>query len=399
MSPTEVTVPVADASRLLLAGCGLTDDPGRRALPKTVYKAIERMGFVQLDTINAVGRAHHLTMAARFDGYRDHHLIHLLEEDRRLFEQWTHDASAIPTVWFAHWKRRSLRLMQSLRWKQWLREQLGARHRQFLATVLDRIRQDGPLGARDFADTRKARAEGSSWWNWKPSKTALAYLWRRGDLSVTRRDGFSKVYDLTERVFPDLHDAGPTGEREYVDWACSEAMARLGVATPSEIAGFFKAVTVAEARAWCKRSDTAVPVTIEGRDAPPAKGYALPDWRAKVRSARARLDKLEDRIRFLAPFDPLLRDRKRAARLFGFEYRFEAYTPPAKRVYGYYVLPMLRGERIVGRCDAKVDRNHRRLDVHGIWWEPGVRPARGLLSEALGRLADFAGARRISLPK
>ena len=399
MSRTEADVPVAAARRLLLCGCGLANDPGRRATPTTVYKEVERMGFVQLDSINVLERAHHLTLAARLDGYRQRHLRHLLEKRRLLFEQWTHDASAIPTVWFPYWKRRGARLLQNPRLKTWLRKRMGSRYRKVLDSVLDRIRREGPLSSQDFEDTRKVSARRSGWWSWKPCKVALEYLWWRGDLSITRRDAFRKVYDLTERVFPDLHDAGAPAESDYIDWACREAMARLGAATANEISGFFKAVSVAEVRAWCRSSDAVVPVMIEGEGSPPAKGYALADWRARARRARARLAKGEDRIRLLAPFDPLVRNRGRAARLFGFDYRFEAYTPAAKRVYGYYVLPMLRGERLVGRCDAKVHREEGRLDVRGVWWEPGERPARRLLSEAFERLADLSGAKRISLPQ
>ncbi|HEX6861198.1 MAG TPA: crosslink repair DNA glycosylase YcaQ family protein, partial [Thermoanaerobaculia bacterium] len=265
---------------------------------------------------------------------------------------------------------------------------------------LDRIRAEGPLLTRDFEDERPAGTD-KTWWGWKPHKAALEYLWRTGVLAVARRESFHKVYDLAERVYPHAHEAPRPEDEAHVAWACRSALERLGVATPAEISGFWHAVSIEEARAWCTRaaaSGEIVPVAVESLDGERATAsFALPDWESRAAS----LPPAPPRIRLLSPFDPILRDRKRTLRLFGFDYRFEAFVPDGQRRYGYYVLPILEGERLVGRLDAKLHRSEGLLEIKGLWWEPGVRPAKGrqaALEAALGRLAGFVGAERFSVP-
>src|SRR5882672_9549266 len=188
------TVSCDAARRLLLGAQGLLDDPAARATQRRVQELIERMGFVQIDSINVVERAHHLTLASRLDGYRHAMLASLLESERLLFEQWTHDASAIPTAWFPHWRHRFDRARRRIRANAWWRERMGPRPQRILDEVLARIERDGPLQSRDFDDrkdpddgganaTSAAGAE-QGWWSWKPQKAALEYLWRTGELSV-----------------------------------------------------------------------------------------------------------------------------------------------------------------------------------------------------------------------
>ena len=194
---------------------------------------------------------------------------------------------------------------------------------------------------RDFEDTRGEEAD-RTWWGWKPEKAALEYLWRTGEAAVAGRVNFHKIYDLAERVLPEAHAAPRPGEDEHLDWACGTALDRLGVATAEEVASFWRAVPLDRARAWCARAAAAgeiEAVRVEVVDGSSRNAYAVPDWESRA----AALPPAPSRIRLLSPFDPILRDRRRTLRLFGFDYRLEAFVPAPKRQYVYYVLPILEG--------------------------------------------------------
>jgi hypothetical protein len=392
------TVSRAAARSLLLDAQALLDDPTRTCTPARLYRTIERMGFVQIDSINAIERAHHLTLSARFDGYRPSMLARLLETTRQLFEHWTHDAAAIPTRWFPHWHHRFEIQRRRIAGSRWWRERLGAEPAALLARVEGRVRDEGPVLAKDFLDPEAGPRERSGWWEWRPEKAALEYLWHTGRLAVARRDAFQKVYDLTARVLPHHHALPPPSRDDHVDWAARTALERLGVATPREIAAFWRLLTLAEATAWCAahaRTGDVVAVQMEGER---GTAYALPGWQ---RDAQRTVD-APARMRLLSPFDPILRDRRRTARLFEFDYRFEAFVPATKRAHGYYVMPILERDRLVGRIEPKLDRERGLLEVRGVWWEPGVRPTRArraMLEDALGRLGGLVGAGEVRMAR
>lgn len=394
----QATVSARDARRLFLAAQGLCDDPARRATLGAVAKLIDRLGFVQVDSIQRVERAHHLILGARLDGYRPALLDRLAFERRAVFEHWTHDAAYIPVSLFAHWKLRFEQREKRMRSHRWFSVRLGGDPDAILARVHARIAREGPLRARDFERAPDRPAQG--WWDWTPEKTALEVLWHAGRLAIARRDGFDKVYDLIERVFPEAHAARPPTREAHVEWACAAALERLGSATPGELAAFWGTVTPVEARAWCRAAiarGAAVPVRLAPVDGErPSAGLAPHDWEARVRRA----PDPRPELRLLAPFDPVVRDRQRLTRLFGFDYRFEAFTPAAKRRYGYYVMPILEGDRLVGRLDPKHDRERKALLVNRVWWERGVRatPARRrALGRALEKLAARIGAASVEL--
>src|SRR5205823_4820134 len=242
--------------------------------------------------------------------------------------------------------------------------------------------------SQDFEHER--RGASGAWWDWKPQKAALELLWMTGELMVARRAGFQKVYDLTERVLPAAHAAPRPDARAHIEWACRTALERLLIATPKELAEFWDAVDVSQAKTWCAeavRAGRLTPVLVEAADGtPPRASFAVVDWAQRLE----RLPAPPARTRLLSPFDPVLRDRARARRLFGFDYRFEAFVPAPQRQYGYYVLPVLEGDRLVGRLDAKFDRRAGLLNVRRLDWEPGVRATarrRKELTRALERLA------------
>lgn len=392
------TISTQAARRLLLGAQGLLADPTRKATSATLAKLIEQMGFVQLDSINYVERAHHLTLGSRLDNYRHEHFTRLLEAQRHLFEHWTHDASAIPTAWFVQWKPRFKRYEDKLRSRSWWMQRIGTKPDKVLDAVRNRIACEGPLRSQDFEHDRKGQAAG--WWDWKPQKAALEYLWFTGELMVTRREKFQKVYDLTERVLPAVTTLAHPSEAEHVEWACRTAFERLVIATPKEIADFWHAITLAQARAWCEqaaKSGELVAVTIAATNGEkPRASFALHDWQTRLR----KLPDAPDRMRLLSPFDPVIRDRARVARLFNFDYRFEAFVPEPQRKHGYYVLPMLEGDQLVGRIDPKFQRERGTLEVRKVHWEPAIKVTKARqknLDEALIRLANLIGAGRLEI--
>ena len=383
-------VPREAARRLFMLGAGLLDAPERPASSREVLEEIRRIGFVQLDSISIVERAHHHILWTRLHGYRPP-LLDELQRAGEVFEHWTHDASYIPSELFPHWRHRFDRVP----WAEWIRRRLGRGGQKIAVEVLERVRREGPLLARDFEHKRSSGSGG--WWDWKPAKAALELWWRRGELLIPRRERFEKVYDAAERVLP-RHTPLPAPEiDEHVAWACESAIERLGVATAKEVAAFWNAVTAQQATTWCAgaaREGRIVPMRVEGDDRK-AGVFAVADW--KDRAAAAPPPPRE--LRLLSPFDPVVRDRARAQRLFGFDYRFEAFTPEAKRVHGYYVLPVLEGERLVARVDPKLDRKQGVLVVQGVWWERGMRPRKRVLGDALERYAAFCGVERVEVER
>lgn len=364
-----------DLRRVFLFLQGLCDPPGRRTDASGIAALIDRLGFVQVDSINTVTRAHHQILFSRNQTYREADLTRLLERDRALFENWTHDASVIPAPFWPYWRHRFARERERLkaRWTTWH----GHDFHGEIERVRDHVRHNGPSRARDF-DAGRARRE-PGWWNWHPGKTALEYLWRCGEIAVAGRENFAKVYDLSERVIPEEHFAREVDHDAFVDWACRAALDRLGAATHGEIAAFFDLVRPDEAQAWCRREAgrSILPVEIEtGAGERRRAAFARPDIATLIATAPAP----PGRVRTLSPFDPVLRDRKRAERLFGFSYRIEVFVPAPQRTFGYYVFPLLEGDRLIGRLDMICRRAEGVLEVTALWPEPGLRLGEGRLA-------------------
>ena len=377
------------ARRLLLHRQGLADPPASRVGRAGILDLITRLGFVQIDSINTVERAHHQILFARNQTYRQKDLDHLHGKDAALFEHWTHDAAVIPTEFFPYWRPRfeKDRAMMVRRWRRWQ----GPEFEAALDRVRSHVRENGPSRAADLEATRPEKPKGAGWWDWSPEKTALEFLWRTGELAIARREAFRKIYDLTERVVPCEALETEASHREAVDWACEQALRRLGLATTGEIAAFWEIATPAEAKDWAERNaDRLTPVSFETASGDRRGGLALAE----------ELDTLGDapeppgRVRVLSPFDPVLRDRNRAERLFGFRYRIEVFTPAPKREYGYYVFPLMEGDRMIGRIDMKANRAEGALVVTALWLEPGVRDGAGRMARLdaeLDRVRRFTG--------
>ncbi|WP_417516263.1 winged helix-turn-helix domain-containing protein [Minwuia sp.] len=385
----EAVLDAPTVRRILLERQQLAGPPGRRLAAGELQAMIDKLGFVQVDSVNTVERAHHMILFARNQTYRPKMLHRLLEKERSLFENWTHDAAVIPTAFYPYWRQKFRRDEARLRerWKQWRREGFE----ELFDVMLTHVERNGPTRSRDLTPENN---QSGGWWNWHPEKTALEYLWRTGHLAISHREGFEKVYDLSHRVIPAEHHDGDVDHQAFVDWCCRAAIERLGVATTGEIAAFWGLIRPDEAKTWA--------------DSPAAKAFPTVEVSAvdgsRPRTALADPAVLEmdgaaidvpARLRVLSPFDPVIRDRKRAMRLFGFDYRIEIFVPAAKRKYGYYVFPLLEGDRFVGRIDMKRTSPGGPLHVRKVWWEPGVRYSKGRiqrLAAELDRVRRFAEA-------
>ncbi|SDE14929.1 winged helix-turn-helix domain-containing protein [Limimaricola pyoseonensis] len=353
------------------------------------------LGFVQIDSVNTLARAHDLILWSRRGQYRPRALQSLVAHRRSAFEHWTHDAAAIPMAFYPMWRAKFARDEARMR-ARW-----PAARRPGWTDELDRVlRHVADNGAACSLDVANGEERGSSgWWDWHPSKTALEFLWRSGRLAVCHRQGFRKFYDLTERVIPDAQRNHRIADADIVDWAMSSALDRLGFGTTAELAAFFEIVTRDEARAWCAdalASGRILEVDIEMADGSRRRCFST---EALLDHART-LPSPSARVHLLSPFDPALRDRGRAERLFGFHYRIEIFVPEAKRRYGYYIFPVLQGDRLIGRLDAK--RSGTTLVVRAFWPEVDVRMGKartaGLVSE-LERVRHLVGADAVEYAK
>jgi uncharacterized protein len=372
-----------DARRLWLEAQGLSAPPTG---PVDLAGTIRKLGFVQLDTIRVVARAHDHILWSRNQNYREPMLHTCLARDRHVFEHFTHDASLIPIDFYPMWRRQFRRMEEKVRSWEWHRGMLGEDGR---AAIRARIEAEGPLSTKAFDTKIVGKRE---MWRRPPHKLALDYMWYAGELSTSHRDGFTKFYDLTERVIPDQHRAAEHTDAAQVDWLCREALARLAFGTEGEIQRFWAAADLGEVKAWtAAKARKLVPVEIESARGEWSAALALPDIETRLASVSAPAP----RLRILNPFDPVIRDRNRLTRLFGFDYRIEIFVPEAKRQWGYYVYPLLEGDRFVGRIEVKSDREAGEISVHQLWPEPGVKwtEARQAKLEAeLGRLSRLVGA-------
>ena len=368
------------ARRLVLDGAGLAASPSSPAgATDAAADVVDALGMVQLDPIRTVARAHEHILWSRCARARPPAFERLIER-RRVFEHFSHDAVILPMALWPYWERQRRRRARTLERGAWGQALPPASVR---GDILARIERDGALCSRDF----ERAGPRTDPWSKPPHKVALDWLWLSGALAVSHRRGFVKHYDLSERVIPEDVRAEVRGDAAQIERLCRDALARLGVASVGELQRFWDAMTTAEAQAWIDASrHELVDVRVESADGRGVPAVAPAD----IESRLAALPEPGSRLRIVNPFDPIVRDRARLARLFGFDYRIEIYVPPAKRRYGYYVYPLLEGTRFVGRAEIRADRERDRLSVSGLWLEPGVALGTGRRARLLAELERFA---------
>lgn len=369
------------ARHLWLASQGLAATPTG---PLDLAQTIHDLGFVQLDSIQVVARAHHHILWSRNQNYREPMLDRLMARDRGVFEHFTHDASVLPMAFLPMWQRQFHRKQAQLDRMNWFRGLPDAAAR---AEIKARIATEGALSTHAFDTKIEGKKE---MWSRPPHKLALDYMWYAGELATCHRVNFTKYYDLAERVFPEHLRTQKVEDQQQIDWLCDNALTRMGFGTVGEVKKYWDAVDLAEAKDWAVAQDDLVPVSVETVDGNWMSAVAPADIERRL----ANLTPPTSRLRILNPFDPVIRDRNRLARLFGFDYRVEMFVSAAQRIWGYYVFPLLEGDRFVGRIDLKADRKAGTLTVENLWAEPGVMwttNRQQKLEAELDRLKRFVG--------
>ncbi|HJQ74195.1 MAG TPA: crosslink repair DNA glycosylase YcaQ family protein [Gaiellaceae bacterium] len=332
---TGVPVSLEEARRIAVRAQGLD---GRA---ESVLETVRRLGFLQLDPISTVAPPQHLVLWSRLGPFDPQELDRLLWEERKLIEwdAFLYPAEDLPIL-RAFMRRRDRPL--DLRIIEWLKE-----HAAYRRYVLRELRERGPLLSREIEDAPSHKREAHRWWGQRKMGLMLECLSARGEVAVVGRNGKQRVWDLAERWYPETETLTvPQARRLYEE----KRFRALGVRLQR---GRLVAHPEAE--------DGAVPA----------------------------------RTTFLSPFDRLVHDRDRAEALWGFRYRLEMYVPAAKREYGYYVLPILHRDRVVGRIEPVFDRREKVLRVKGVWWEKGEKPVG--VKKPLASLAAFLGAERIEI--
>jgi uncharacterized protein YcaQ len=376
-----------DLRRLWLAANGLMSERVNAGVDGVdVMRIIRKLGFLQIDTVRNIARAHHHILWSRNQHYSEAMLWPLLRH-RKLFEHFTHDASLIPMEVYPIWQRQFRRLGQKAAQASWYQSGLA---QQEIRAIRDRIEAEGPLSTHAF-DTKTDSRE---MWSRPPHKRALEQMWLAGELATSHRRNFVKFYDLGERVFPAApdHRDDPDDDRDHVDRLCDAAIDQLGLATRTEIKRFWDAVQTSEVGAWLDRRKL-MPVRVETADGRWHDSWAVPDIEQRLQESPT----VSRRLRIINPFDPAIRDRTRLNRLFGFEYTNEMFVPQAKRRYGYYVYPLLDGDRFVGRIEVKGERKAGWMRVSGFWPEPGISWTSKRVERLTAELERFARLASLTL--
>ncbi|MBV9545036.1 MAG: YcaQ family DNA glycosylase, partial [Chloroflexi bacterium] len=306
---------------------------------------LDRLGAIQLDSVNVLARNHLLVPFARVGPYSTDELHSAIYNGRRGFEYWGHMASWLPMADYRYFIPRMRRMQRESR--GWWRR-IRTDHADLYPLVLERVRSEGPIGAAAFEDPRDARG---TWWDWKPAKLVLEDLLDQGLVMCSERTrGFARLYDIPERVLPSGLDISDPGEEEATRYLLLRGMNALGIATAVEIFDYYRLKPAVQPKARLKelvQQGQVVEMRVEGWKAPAYSTSDLLDGDLSVPSHAPT---------FLAPFDNLMWERSRVERLFGFRYRVEIYVPEAKRQYGYFVLPLLARGGLRGRADLKLDR-------------------------------------------
>jgi len=343
-----------------------------------VLHVIDRLGYIQIDTINVIERSHHLVMHSRLSDYKQEYLHALQAEDKKIFEYWAHAASFIPMKDYRFYISTIQKEPKPGSWTdKWTKK-----NRELMKGVLVRIEKEGPLMPSDFGDV-DGRKRGP-WWDWKPAKAALEVLFWRGELMIKERRNFQRVYDLTERVLPKRFDSTMPNEEAEKKFFIRRALTALGAATIQDINRYIViSGRLNDRLAAMRKTGEITEVEIDGLEKP---YYVLTE---DLPSLSNHTPEIDDRVHLLSPFDNaiILRDRTQA--LFDFKYSLECYVPKNKRKYGYFCLPILWGNRLVGRIDSKADRKRRVLLINSIQIEKEINEYDAFISSFAKSLNAF----------
>ncbi len=369
-----------EARRLILDSQMLFDNRVTLSGKQRTAIIIENLGYVQIDTISVVQRAHHHTLWTRYSGYHPDMLHQLQAVDRTIFEYWGHAASYLPMCDYRYYTYRMKNFRDPMH--KWAKDRIK-KCGHMMDEVISRIRKEGPLGSKDFKSNPEVKR--GEWWNWKPAKTALELLFWRGDLMVTRRDKFQRIYDLTERVLPEGTDTSMPPDDELGRFLIRRALNAQGISTISDIVKHIHApdrqIIINAIQSLLEEGEI-IQVSIDGA----GSYYTLPGSLENHSDDNP----ASGEVHILSPFDNLIILRDRLSRLFKFDYALECYTPKSKRQYGYYVLPVLWGTEFIARLDPKADRKRAVLILRNLQFREGFDEWEEFLPVFAGKLADFA---------
>ena len=373
-SATVEHIPLATARRVALAAQGFADPrPEGRVDRRHLRRVLDRIGLLQIDSVNVLVRSQELPLFARL-GPHPRSLIPDATAAGELFEYWVHEASHVPTE---HHHLHRWRMHREHKWSRYW--DLMQRRPGYIDEVRRRIEVDGPVASGDLSERVGKKGQ---WWDWDDAKVALESLFWKGEITAVRRaNDFARLYDLAERVIPQhVLDRPTPAEADARKELLVLAARHHGVGTLTDLTDYHrqKNEPCRPLLAELVEEGRLLEVRVEGWDKP---AYLHPE---------ARRPRSIDACALLSPFDPVCWYRDRAERLFGFHYRIEIYTPAPKRVYGYYVLPILWGDALVGRLDLKADRHASTLRVQGSYAEPGV-PVADLVTDVAAELHAMAG--------
>jgi hypothetical protein len=367
--------------------------------PDAILDLVTALGYVQIDTLHVVNRAHYVTLWARFGSYDldDFHRLIYTAGQRRLYEGWGHAASIIP---LEHYRYHRWRADTSISYNPGFREWLSKDgHRELAAQTLERIRSEGGLRVGDFEYDGPQRG---AWYDWKPSKVALEVLFAQGDLMVADRVNFQRVYDVRERVLPEWVDTTPVTPDEARRFCLEQAARALGVFEPRHLT-FYAYMRATPARSLVSALiEEGLLVEIRGESMNGVKTWMAHRDNLPLLQQAADGDIRPERTTFLAPFDSLFWAGDRDEKLWGFNQVLECYKPAVERVYGYFSLPILHKDRLVGRFDPKLDRKTGALNLNALYLEPGVAPDDELVAGVAAALRDFLswhGAKSLRIEK
>jgi len=344
-------------------------------------RAIEHLGYIQIDTISVVERAHHHVLWSRVSNYQPKFLDQLVR-DRQVFEYWFHAASWLPMRDYRFALPRMNSIDGDRGWFKNFDKKLN-RH------ILERVTAEGPLRARDFEDTREGKKE---WWDWKPAKQALEQLFMQGELMVTGREGFQKVYDLPERVLPDWVDTRHPDMTDFADYLIDTTLRAHGFATQKSMTYLRKGLALREAVNGQLQARVEAGLLTCMKFTNNCVIYIEPQL------LEDRAPRSQAQVRILSPFDNAVIQRQRSRDIFSFDYQIECYVPEAKRQYGYFCLPILYRDRFIGRLDCKAHRSLKELEIKALHLEGKVDGEFvNALNQALSVFTKFNACDQIKL--
>jgi uncharacterized protein YcaQ len=372
---------VKEARKLVLLNQGIHRPSAFGRGLNGTHSAIEQLGYIQIDTISVVERAHNHTLWNRNKTYTQKHLTQL-QESGDVFEYWSHAAAFLPMRDFRFSLPRKKAYANGDR--HW-----HVKDPKVASRVLERIRSEGPLQARDFDE---ARIHQHAWGGMKPAKIALERLFMEGELMISKREGFQKVFDLTERVLPNHVDTREPTDQELCEHLIKSFLRANGIGSPAQMAYLRKGLKTTLSVVCRDLHENRELIQIQVQNEP---YYALPECLAALSSPLS-----QSKVAILSPFDNLLIQRKRMSSLFSFDYLIECYVTAAKRQYGYFCLPLLWGREFAGRLDAKIDRKSGTLKLNHLALETkDIGTFAEALRPSLHEFLDFNGGKRIEIDR